>query len=136
MAQPIYVTVRLESETCCRCGVVFGIEANHRARLIQKKGTNFYCPNGHPQHYIGETEADRLKRELEWARSQRDSARSALKMTENTLRVVKGHKTRLKKRIANGVCPCCNRTFENVARHMKSKHPGYAGDAALLKVGA
>lgn len=131
MAQPYYVTITLESETCCTCGVVFGIESRHRAELRRKKErTSFYCPNGHSQHYIGDTEADKLRRELEWARSQRDSARSALKMTENTLRVVKGHKTRLKKRIANGVCPCCNRNFENVARHIKTKHPEYAGLAA------
>jgi hypothetical protein len=24
-----------------------------------------------------------------------------------------------------GVCPCCNRTFQQLARHMKAKHPGY-----------
>lgn len=28
-------------------------------------------------------------------------------------------------RFANGVCPCCNRSFENVARHMRTQHPDY-----------
>jgi hypothetical protein len=27
--------------------------------------------------------------------------------------------------VANGVCPCCNRTFQNLARHMAGKHPDY-----------
>lgn len=127
MAAPLYVTVTLESETCCKCGIVFGIESRHRAELRRKTTkASFFCPNGHEQHYVGETEADRLRRELAWAERQRDNARAELRMTANSLRVVKGHKTRLKKRIAAGVCPCCRRSFENVARHMKSKHPDYA----------
>jgi len=30
---------------------------------------------------------------------------------------------RVKRRINGGVCTCCNRTFTNLARHMKTKHP-------------
>lgn len=26
---------------------------------------------------------------------------------------------------ACGVCPCCNRSFTNVRRHMTSQHPDY-----------
>jgi hypothetical protein len=32
------------------------------------------------------------------------------------------------------VCPCCNRTFENLARHMNSKHRGYAAESAEAAV--
>jgi hypothetical protein len=28
-------------------------------------------------------------------------------------------------RIGNGVCPCCNRSFTNLRRHMTTKHPEY-----------
>lgn len=28
-------------------------------------------------------------------------------------------------RIRNGVCPCCNRSFKDVHRHMKSQHPEF-----------
>lgn len=38
---------------------------------------------------------------------------------------VKGEVTKLKKRIANGVCPCCKRSFCNLAAHMKTQHPEY-----------
>lgn len=34
-------------------------------------------------------------------------------------------KTRIKNRVKNGVCPCCNRTFENLARHMQAKHSDF-----------
>lgn len=33
--------------------------------------------------------------------------------------------TKTRKRIANGVCPCCHRTFQNLARHMAGQHPAY-----------
>ena len=38
----------------------------------------------------------------------------------------KGVVTRTKNRIAGGACPCCNRTFQNLARHMATKHSDYA----------
>lgn len=37
----------------------------------------------------------------------------------------KGQLTKTKKRIANGVCPCCNRSFANLERHMAGQHPDY-----------
>ena len=38
---------------------------------------------------------------------------------------MKGQVTRIKKRVANGVCPCCNRTFKDLAAHMSTQHPDY-----------
>jgi uncharacterized protein (UPF0212 family) len=38
-------------------------------------------------------------------------------------------KTQLKKvhvRVGHGVCPCCNRSFAQLRRHMAAKHPEYA----------
>ncbi len=32
---------------------------------------------------------------------------------------------RTRKRVGSGVCPCCSRTFQQLARHMKAKHPAY-----------
>lgn len=32
---------------------------------------------------------------------------------------------RLRRRTAAGVCPCCNRSFVQLARHMKTKHPDH-----------
>lgn len=35
----------------------------------------------------------------------------------------------LRNRAAAGVCPCCNRTFEQLGRHMTTKHPEYVKEA-------
>lgn len=32
---------------------------------------------------------------------------------------------RLATRANHGVCPCCKRTFSQLARHMKTKHPDF-----------
>ncbi len=127
--------VTLEAETCCNCGMVFGIAADFRRRLLnEKRGTSFFCPAGHSQHYAGKSEADRLRAELAakelevaaerervetWKRTADHAARSAA--------ASRGHANRIRKRVQHGVCPCCNRTFANVARHMGTKHPHYAG---------
>lgn len=29
-------------------------------------------------------------------------------------------------RVKNGVCPCCNRSFQNLKRHMNTKHPNWS----------
>lgn len=46
-------------------------------------------------------------------------------------RAFKGVVTKLKKRAANGVCPCCNRTFVDLARHMAGKHPTFLAEEIL-----
>lgn len=50
---------------------------------------------------------------------------------------MKGVATRLKNRAAHGVCPCCNRTFQQLARHMSAKHPDFktADVVKLSRVG-
>lgn len=94
----------------------------------RKSGGSFYCPNGHSLSFT-ETEVDRLRKQLAGkdaalvhVRDQRDAAERALKSQ-------KGANTRLRKRIAHGVCPCCHRTFKQVSAHMDRMHPDYVAEA-------
>lgn len=72
------------------------------------------------------------KKEMRWhvlesvVRVEQDNAafwRAAELKTQHQVRAQKAAKTRLRKRIEHGVCPHCKRHFENVERHVKSKHP-------------
>lgn len=114
----------LTRTTCCSCGVAFGLDNQFYAeRLADKKF--FHCPNGHSQRFTGPTEAqeqkaraDRLAQELiEETKRRREAERS-----KSALR---GINTRVKNRISKGVCPCCNRYFANLHRHMSGQHPTY-----------
>ena len=115
------VTVR-----CAACSMDFGIPEwlNHAKRSDQ---TSFYCPAGHSQYFPkGKTSEDLVRERL--ARTEMKVANLAddLRAERSSHAATKGKLTKTKNRIANGVCPCCNRTFVQLARHMKSQHPEYA----------
>ena len=123
-AQVITTVVTLEPETCYKCGVAFGISAGHRKYLFETK-TEFFCPSGHAQYYPGETKEEKLLKQLENERKRTEWAKQEVKNIELRRRAAVGQLTKVKKRISKGVCPCCNRSFENLQRHMGSKHPDY-----------
>jgi len=84
---------------------------------------DFYCPAGHPQHYVGETDADKLRRAEQRNRALKDQLDAA----EASRAAYKGQATKYRNQVAraeNGVCPHCNRSFVDLRRHMGSKHPG------------
>lgn len=118
-------------EDCCSCGTQFAMTEDFRRRRADD-GLGFYCPDGHKQYYSKST-VTRLKEELAAAQRGRahaeEVAATRLKNVErlnNEIRTRKGVATKLKKRISGGVCPCCTRTFSQLARHMKCKHPDYS----------
>lgn len=130
------VVTALVHERCCRCGVLFGLERGHQRRLLDNPGTSFFCPNGHSQHYVGESEAERERRArtraeglLAQERAEHADTRRLRNAAERRLTAQRGATTRLKNRVKHGVCPCCQRTFANVARHMATKHPTF-GEAS------
>jgi uncharacterized protein CbrC (UPF0167 family) len=106
----IDVTVQLAEEVCCRCGMFFAYPQDYKNRR-RKDHQAFYCPAGHEQYYYVESEEEKLRNKLTAAYARESSLSGELK--------------RLKTRIRNGVCPCCNRSFKNIGRHIKSKHPEF-----------
>lgn len=122
--------VMLVDVTCYSCALLFAVPVEWQAARL-RDGVDFWCPNGHRQAYT-ETEADRLRKELATATRRAERAegraihyRDQADAEERSHRATRGHLTRLKTRVANGVCPCCHRTFVNLARHMGTKHPNY-----------
>ncbi|MCV2395957.1 hypothetical protein OEB99_16700 [Actinotalea sp. M2MS4P-6] len=123
--------------TCPTCGMPFGISVDFERRR-RADHQDFYCPAGHEQGFYGkskqEQEIDRLRDE----RAQADRRRRLAEDSERFYRdqataarrsaaAHKGHATRIRNMIANGVCPVpgCHRSFTNVRRHMATKHPDY-----------
>ncbi len=121
---------RLVTETCYSCGVLFAmVEDFYDHRQQDRK--SFYCPNGHSQAYLsGKTDAQKLEDAHARELALRDQAGAAIRDAEQ-LRVAL---LRDRERFANGVCPCCNRSFVAVARHIKDQHPDY--DVSEVRQGA
>lgn len=108
----------------CWCGIRHAIPSE-LARQAEHNGRAVYCPLGH-EWVVKETEAEKLRKQLENEREYSARVVAARDQTEASLRATRGVVTKLKKRASAGVCPCCNRTFQNVARHMATKHPDFA----------
>lgn len=117
--------VTLVTEECYACGVLFAFPMTLREKLMEDHARNFYCPNGHQQHYLGKTDAEKQRERAERLQRQLANRDEDLRSAHASNRAMRGQVTKLKKRVANGVCPCCNRSFANLQRHMSGQHPDY-----------
>lgn len=106
------------------CGITFYVPSHWKQKRVQEKAS-FSCPNGHGRRFCGETEEDKLRRERDRLAQRLAENDDRIKDAENRIVAYKGHLTRSKKRHAAGVCPCCNRSFLSLTRHMQTKHPTY-----------
>lgn len=114
--------------TCPECGVPYGLAEEFRAAR-EKDHRNWFCPNGHSLWFSDQderAEAVRLKDQLDRQRVRETALRDQLDSTERSRRAYKGKVTQIKRRVGRGVCPCCNRTFADLGRHMEGQHPEYA----------
>ena len=115
---------QLSVKYCPTCSMAYAAPP----RFFEEKertGQTFYCPAGH-SIWFKDNETDRLRKQLEKEKSNTEWYKGRTNNLEKQLSAQKGQTTKLKKRIANGICPCCKRSFSNLHRHMKSQHPDYA----------
>jgi len=82
---------------------------------------NWYCPMGHSRVWGGKTTEQKLEEAKSAETALRDQLSAAIREGELTRQAL----LRDRQRFLNGVCVCCNRSFENVRRHMSSQHPDF-----------
>ena len=115
--------------TTCWCGISLAIPED-LYDFARRRGHAVYCPLGHTFVYT-DTIKDKLKAAEERANraeQARRATRALLEHEERSHAATRGHLTRKRKqlsRVKAGVCPCCNRTFQNLARHLAGQHPDY-----------
>lgn len=112
--------VNLHELVCGTCGVPHAIPEALYVKC-KEEGGFWHCPNGHTRGWGEGTTTAKLKR-AEQALAQKDDE---IRAAHDALVYAKSQIEKQKKRAAHGVCPCCNRTFVQLARHMKTKHPDY-----------
>jgi hypothetical protein len=116
----------------CWCGIALAIPAN-LYRNAHEDGRSVYCPLGHTFGW-SETWKARYEREQanrKAAEQRAQASRELLRAEERSHQATRGHLTRAKRRSAAGTCPCCQRTFQQLARHMRSQHPDYVEEQRL-----
>lgn len=117
---------------CCRCGEAIYAPAAVKDVYLRNH-QNFYCIHGHGQHYSeGKSREQKLQEQLD--DMQRRAQRAEQRVAQESDRAehhkaraasYKGQVTKIKKRVGAGICLCCNRHFENLARHMAGQHPDF-----------
>ncbi len=113
-----------EELSCGQCGIKF-YAPQHWVECRRDRGDHgreFTCPNGHSRVW-GTSTLDKIRQERDRLKQQtarlEDERRDALAVAEKALAEAR----RVKKRAQAALCPCCNRHFSQLERHMKSKHP-------------
>ena len=113
----LQTTLHIKTTHCIQCGCIIGMEREFYDCRLNDHAV-FYCQNGHGQNFMAESDWDKGQRLL-----REEQARHARTLTrENEERLAKERLERQLKRVGRGVCPECNRSFQNLARHMACKH--------------
>lgn len=131
MGLPLLASTTHEMISCCQCGMEFAVPsswADERRRLHD----GFHCPNKHSLVFKGKSaeekqraEIERLQKRLAWKEESLASANKMIDTAHRRNAALRGVVRRVKRRVGSGVCPCCHRTFSQLARHMVGKHPRY-----------
>lgn len=125
----VTMPVTLVLVDCCACGMQFAVSGAWEGKK-REDHSGFRCPNGCFLAFGGESaseKANRLRIDAEKRlQAQINEERHLRLVAEKDRESEKRKRRKIEKRIAAGVCPCCNRTFEDLHRHMKTKHKGYA----------
>ena len=111
--------VELMEMECKTCGMYYAVPASFYNSLFDNGGF-YHCPAGHGWGWEKgnkqkQVEHDEINKRLQ------EQMRIATEQAERAAKAEKELK-RIKKRTHAGLCTCCNRTFQNLARHMQTKH--------------
>lgn len=118
MGQALQLAVTLTSIDCGCCGGTYAINERYRAKQAEEGGS-WHCPYCQVSWGYAGGENARLRKEVAAEKARHQETLSRLNQAE----AEKARVERKLKRVGRGVCPCCNRTFPNLARHMATKHP-------------
>lgn len=123
MAEAVRNLQTLTALNCAACSMEFAIPSDFMERRRQDH-KEFYCPSGHINIYKGETEKERLQRELIVAQRRAEMEATGRREAERQAKRATTAKRKLMERVNCGVCPHCQRTVSQLAAHIKTKHPG------------
>ena len=115
--------------SCYSCSIRFGIPSQLYKRAVTDAKGYIHCPACGCEFCWRESDDQRrikeLERKLEWEANECARQRQSALDAKNELNATKSAMSRIKNRVGAGVCPCCNRSVSQLARHMASKHPEF-----------
>ena len=107
-------SIEFEKIECCRCGVHFAITQDRKTKLEEDKET-FYCPNGHPQNFVGNPKITELT----------DEVKRLEKLVNDNWelhhRIVREKNDEIYF-LERDQCPTCEKWYKNLEAHIQNKH--------------
>lgn len=132
----VEVAIELDTITCFQgtCAMTFAVPLNWRDQKIRDH-SDFYCPNGHAQHFLKKSREEELKEELartkatiSYYRTRNTSLEERQTTLQRRVAAQKGVATRLRNKAIAGECAFCHERFANVADHVQAEHPSEASE--------
>lgn len=131
-----YFTAEFVEEHCSTCGIHYLLPAAFMAarREGRARGSHarWYCPNGHPQ-VLMHGELVEVRRERDRLKQENARLEDEITIAGRQRETAERERTKVLKRIGGGTCPCCHRTFSNVAYHMRQNHPEHAPQGQITR---
>jgi len=116
----------------CWCGMSHAVPEALRATQLRKHddGIKFdiYCPLGHTYIVAGKPAVEKEREARRRAEAALVQEQDQHKAERKAHAVTKANLTKARKRADRGVCQHCQRSFVDVARHVRTKHPEAVGD--------
>ena len=107
-------------ERCGACGIAVAMTEN-QLRHFRESGESWFCVLGHTSVFT-KSIAQQLREKLVESQDKIAHLETNLQNAQRLMDAETKKRQRLMKRVENGVCPHCHRTFQQLARHMKDKH--------------
>ena len=97
MNGPDNILITWKVEQCCSCGVPFAMTKETYENYLSN-GRNFYCPNGHQQHYTEScsVKLGKLQGQINNLNDRLVNKNNLIEHLNRSKRTLKGHITRLK----------------------------------------
>jgi len=117
----------------CWCGMKHAVPEELREHQLVRFNNgrtpvSICCPLGHLHIPAGKSKVDQVQESLDRERNARARANARADQAEASASAYKGVATKARKRAAAALCPCCDRSFVQLRRHLETKHPGYTGE--------
>ncbi|MEQ8636877.1 helix-turn-helix domain-containing protein [Gimesia maris] len=128
-----FVRVELVHISSGCCNIEFGLPRSLYDEC-KEEGTEFHCPKCGCSRVFVEPEKQKLKKEIERLKGRVHSSECKRRDAESQRNAARKSHRKMRDRVKNGVCPCCNRSFDNLLKHMKSKHPEYGNNQTLKQL--
>ena len=112
----------------CWCGMIHAVPTvmrNHQMRKHENGEVvpDIYCPLGHGHVPSGKSKVQIEREKRAEVERQLASRTEDLRIEKAAHKTTKTKLTKQTRRVTNGVCPECGRSFVQLTRHMRLAHP-------------